>query len=124
MKIVFVVVANAEMYRDATNLFRVKFTLTMDYDFTKAFEMFDNWYKSVDEKLRSDRISDTYQELEVSTIYFCLMIELEFKEKKQTFFRHCNLHLDSVSSTWNKPKLKSYKQIRFVVVIFVIHSVN
>lgn len=56
------------MYRDATNLFRVRFTLTMDYDFTKAFELFDNWYKSVDEKLRMDRISETYQELEVSKI--------------------------------------------------------
>lgn len=78
----FVVVANSEMYRDATNLFRVKFTLTMDYDFTKAFEMFDNWYKSVDEKLRTDRISETYQELEVSAIKFVFGIELELKEKK------------------------------------------
>lgn len=53
------------MYRDAPNLFRVKFTATMDYDFSKAFEMFDDWYKNVDEKLRSDRISEIYHELEV-----------------------------------------------------------
>ncbi|XP_055320364.1 uncharacterized protein LOC129577415 [Sitodiplosis mosellana] len=59
-----IVVANSEMYRDTTNLFRVKFTVTMDYDFSKAFEMFDSWYKSVDEKLRTDRISEIYHEIE------------------------------------------------------------
>lgn len=61
----FEVVANSEMYRDAPNLFRVKFTATMDYDFSRAFEMFDEWYQSVDEKLRMDRISETFHELDV-----------------------------------------------------------
>lgn len=60
------VVANSEMYRDATNLFRVRFTLTRDYDFSKAFGLFDNWYKTVDEQLHTDRIEETYHELEVS----------------------------------------------------------
>lgn len=63
---VLLVVANSEMYRDATNLFRVRFTPTKDYDFTKAFDMFDNWYKIVSEKLRNDRLADTFHEIEVS----------------------------------------------------------
>lgn len=54
------------MYRDATNLFQARFTVTLDYDFTKAFEMFDQWYAEVEEKLRSDRIKETFHEVEVS----------------------------------------------------------
>lgn len=54
------------MYRDATNLFQPKFTITMNYDFTKAFEFFDNWYASVAEKLQTDRLIEIYHEVEVS----------------------------------------------------------
>lgn len=54
------------MYDDATNLFRAKFTVKMDYDFTKAFEMFESWYSSVKEKLHSDQIHEIYQQIEVS----------------------------------------------------------
>lgn len=53
------------MYHDATNLFRIKFTVTMDYDFTKAFEMFDNWYAGIQEKLKTDRAVEMFQEIEV-----------------------------------------------------------
>lgn len=58
------------MYRDASNLFRVKFTATLDYDFTKAFGTFDAWYAGVQEKLKTDRIDETFQEMEVSNIRF------------------------------------------------------
>lgn len=54
------------MYRDATNLFQARFTVTLDYDFTKAFEMFDQWYAEVEEKLRTDRIKETFNQVEVS----------------------------------------------------------
>lgn len=54
------------MYRDATNLFQAKFTVTMDFDFSKAFDFFDNWYVSVQEKLQTDRLVETYHEIEVS----------------------------------------------------------
>lgn len=66
--LIFQVVANSEMYRDATNLFRAKFTVTTDYDFTKAFEMFDNWYVGVQQKLYTNQIVETFHEIEVSVI--------------------------------------------------------
>lgn len=56
------------MYRDAPNLFRVQFMLKMEFDFTKAFTMFDKWYKVVREKLRSDRLIETYHQMEVSNL--------------------------------------------------------
>lgn len=56
------------MYRDASNLFRVKFTMTLDYDFSKAFDMFDAWHSGVQEKLKTDRIVETFQEIEVGSL--------------------------------------------------------
>lgn len=55
------------MYRDATNLFRLRFHITLDYDFTKAFEMFDNWFTGVQEKLRNDGVADIFHKIEVCT---------------------------------------------------------
>lgn len=60
------VVANSEMYRDATNLYRFKFTRVMDYDFSKAFDLFDQWYAGVQEKLKNDQIADISQKIQVN----------------------------------------------------------
>lgn len=54
------------MYRDATNLFLAKFMVTLDFDFTKAFDMFDKWHAEVSEKLKTDRIKETFHEVNVS----------------------------------------------------------
>lgn len=54
------------MYRDATNLFVAKFMVTLDFDFTKAFDMFDKWHAEVSEKLKTDRIKETFHEVNVS----------------------------------------------------------
>lgn len=85
--LIFQVVANFEMYRDATNLFRAKFAVTTDYDFTKAFEMFDNWYVGVQQKLHTNQIVETFHEIEVSNCRIMIQIQwtifnFEMKKKK------------------------------------------
>lgn len=68
------VVANTEMYRDAFNLFRPKFSVKLEYDFSKAFIMFDAWYENVKQKLHSDKIVETFDQIEVRqrNFYFFL----------------------------------------------------
>lgn len=61
----FSVVANTAMYRDTINLFTFRFNTRIDYDFTKAYDMFNHWHKSVEEKLNKDRIVETHNEIEV-----------------------------------------------------------
>lgn len=63
----------------------------MDYDFSKAFELFDEWYKSVDEKLRADRISETFHELEVSE---------QISNFKHKFLRFVSILLVVAASAW------------------------
>lgn len=63
-KYTIVVVANIGMYKDAVNLFRPKFIVKMDYDFAKAFEMFDAWYKTAKDKLHSDGIVELFEQVE------------------------------------------------------------
>lgn len=46
------------MYRDTPNLYRFKFTRVLDYDFRRAFDLFDEWYANVEEKLKTDRIEE------------------------------------------------------------------
>lgn len=67
-----IVVANTAMYDDAANLFRTKFTVKMDYDFTKSFEMLESWYSSVRNKLQSDQIHEIFEQMEVciDSIFF------------------------------------------------------
>lgn len=60
------VVANSEMYRDAMNLYRFRFTQVLDYDFSKAFDLFDQWYAGVQEKLKSDKIQEISQQVQVN----------------------------------------------------------
>lgn len=56
------------MYRDATNLYRFKFTRVLDYDFSKAFDLFDQWYANVQEKLKNDRIEEISHKIQVNAI--------------------------------------------------------
>lgn len=60
-----IVVANTAMYRDATNLFRARFSLEMKTDFGKAFSMFDAWYDSVKKRLHADGITEMFNRMEV-----------------------------------------------------------
>lgn len=59
------VVANSEMYRDAMNLYRFKFTRVMDYDFSRAFDLFDQWYAGIQEKLKNDQIAEIFHKIQV-----------------------------------------------------------
>lgn len=56
------------MFRDAPNLYRFKFTRVMDYDFSKAFDLFDEWYAGVQEKLKNDQIEEIYEKIEVNSV--------------------------------------------------------
>lgn len=58
------------MYRDATNLYRFKFTKVLDYDFSKAFDLFDQWYAGVQEKLQNDHIEEIFQEIQVNSVFY------------------------------------------------------
>ncbi|XP_031630094.1 uncharacterized protein LOC116345133 [Contarinia nasturtii] len=58
------IVANTAMYRDTINLFQFRFNTRIDYDFTKAYDMFNNWSKSVEDKLNTDQIVETHNEIE------------------------------------------------------------
>lgn len=62
------VVANPEMLRDATNLFRPKYTTKIDRDIGNAISKFDGWYDKVKQKLREDRLDDLFAEIEVSSL--------------------------------------------------------
>lgn len=54
------------MYRDATNLYRLKFTAKLQYDFTKAIHLFDEWYAGIQEKLKNDGMMKTFEAIQVS----------------------------------------------------------
>lgn len=59
------------MYRDTPNLFRVKFQIELDYDFVKAFNLFDDWYETAKQKIKTDRLLEIYHQMEVSS-HLCL----------------------------------------------------
>lgn len=59
------------MYRDTPNMFRVKFQIELDYDFVKAFNMFDSWYETAKQKIKTDRLLEIHDQMEVS-LSICL----------------------------------------------------
>lgn len=48
------------------NLYRVRFTTKIDFDFSKAFNMFDDWYDTVKYKIKNDGLIETFHKMEVS----------------------------------------------------------
>lgn len=58
-----IVVANTNMYKDAVNLFRPRFTVKMAYDFGEAFKLFESWYRITQDKLHSDEIVELHEKI-------------------------------------------------------------
>lgn len=65
------------MYRDTPNLFRVKFQIELEYDFVKAFNMFDDWYKTAKQKIQTDRLLEIYHQMEVSSSVFVYLLTFQ-----------------------------------------------
>lgn len=63
-KYTIIVVANTNMYKDAVNLFRAKFTVKMAYDFGEAFKLFESWYGITEDKLHADGIVELFEQVE------------------------------------------------------------
>lgn len=63
-------VANSEMLRDASNLFRPKYTMRIGRDIGNVISKFDGWYDKVKQKVRGNRLDDLFDQIEVSVNEF------------------------------------------------------
>lgn len=84
------VMANSEMLRDATNLFRPKYTVKIARDIGNAISRFDGWYDRTKQKLRGDRLDELFDEIEVSVPILLFAVHFFFLH---TIFSAQNLRI-------------------------------
>lgn len=59
-------VANTDMYRDATNLFQPKYLKKVERDIANAIGKFDSWYAVIKRKLLADNLNELFIQIEVN----------------------------------------------------------